>query len=218
MIRVVVCDDHAVIRLGLVELLDGVGDIEVVATAANGEEAVARAAELQPDVVLIDLAMPVLDGTAAARMIRAANPNVKVLVLTTFDDPRMIDGALTAGASGYLLKDEEPSALIGAIRAAVGGGVPLSPAVAAHIIRRPVETPDGILTMREAQILALTIEGLSNKQIARRLGISDTTVKTHFSNIFDRIGVRDRTQAALWYSRQVEGGNPPDGLVARAPD
>jgi len=216
-IRVVVCDDHAVIRLGLVELLDGVGDIEVVATAANGEEAVARAAELQPDVVLIDLAMPVLDGTAAARMIRAANPNVKVLVLTTFDDPRMIDGALAAGASGYLLKDEEPSALIGAIRAAVGGGVPLSPAVAAHIIRRPVETPDGILTIREEQILALTIEGL-NKQITRRLGISDTTVKTHFSNIFDRIGVRDRTQAALWYSRQVEGGNPPDGLVARGPD
>jgi len=108
--------------------------------------------------------------------------------------------------------------LTGAIRAAGGGGVPLSPAVAAHIIRRPVETPDGILTIREAQILALTIEGLSNKQIARRLGISDTTVKTHFSNIFDRIGVRDRTQAALWYSRQVEGGNPPDGLVARGPD
>ena len=217
MIRVVVCDDHAIIRLGLAELLESASDIEVVGTANNGVEAIACVAEHQPDVALLDLAMPVLDGTAATGIIRAANPSVKVIVLTTFDDPRMIDATLTAGASGYLLKDEEPSALIAAIRAAVGGGVPLSPAVAAHVVRRPVETPEGILTTREAQILALAVDGLSNKQIAQRLGISDTTVKTHFGNIFDRIGVRDRTQAALWYAQQAKDGRPPVGLAGGGP-
>ena len=209
MIRLLVVDDHPVVRNGLVELLSTTDDIEVVAAAVNGAEAVELAALHHPDVVLMDLSMPVMDGCEATRRIVEADPAARVLVLTSFTDQEGILDAIDAGAVGYLLKDAEPSELLGAVRAVARGESPLDPKVAATLLRSRTtgrQAPE--LTDRERQVLQLVGAGLANKQIARRLDISEKTVKAHLTSVFRRIGVTDRTQAALWAERH---GIPPTG-------
>lgn len=198
MIRVLIVDDHAVVRGGLEQLLATADDMAMAATAVNGEEAIARAAELAPDVILMDLSMPVLDGIEATRRIVAANPAARVIVLTSFSDDRRILDALAAGATGYLLKHAGPDELLGAIRAAAAGDAPLDPKAARVLLdsRRPRPTQE--LSKREEDVVRLLATGLANKQIARRLGITERTVKAHLTHVFERLGVTDRTQAALW--------------------
>jgi DNA-binding NarL/FixJ family response regulator len=202
MIRVLIADDHGVVRAGLAQLLATFPDVELVGSAANGEEAVALAAERSPDVVLMDLEMPVLDGIQATRRIRAAQPDVAVVVLTSFSDRERILSALDAGAAGYLLKDAEPDALARAIEAAARGEAPLDPKAARALLsaRRTASPADG-LSDREREVLAMVAQGLPNKVIAQRLAISEKTVKTHLTSVFRQIGVTDRTQAALWAQR-----------------
>ena len=199
MIRVLVAEDHAVVRSGLLQLLGNVAEVEVVGAASDGEEAVALAAAERPDVVLMDLEMPTLDGIEATRRIRAADESVNVVVLTAFSDRRRILDAIDAGAVGYLLKDAEPEELIRGLEAAARGESPLDPKAAqALVAARAAQGTDPELTPREREVLALLADGLPNKLIARRLEISEKTVKAHLTNIFHRIGVSDRTQAALW--------------------
>ena len=199
MIRVLIAEDHAVVRSGLLQLLGNVAEVEVVGAASDGEEAVALAAAERPDVVLMDLEMPALDGIEATRRIRAADESVNVVVLTAFSDRRRILDAIDAGAVGYLLKDAEPEELIRGLEAAARGESPLDPKAAqALVAARAAQGSDPDLTPRERQVLALLADGLPNKLIARRLEISEKTVKAHLTNIFQRIGVSDRTQAALW--------------------
>lgn len=199
MIRVLLVDDHAVVRSGLEMLLATAEDIEVAGTAADGAEAVDVAARVRPDVILMDLSMPGVDGIEATRRIVAADPDAHVVVLTSFSDTRRILDALDAGAIGYLLKHAGPDEVLGAIRAAAAGGSPLDPKAARALLeaqrgRRPAET----LSPREREVLRLVARGLANKAIARRLEITERTVKAHLTNIFSAIGVTDRTQAALW--------------------
>jgi DNA-binding NarL/FixJ family response regulator len=208
-IRLLVVDDHAVVRAGLERLLANYDDVELVGTAADGEEAVARSAELQPDVILMDLAMPVLDGIEATRRIMAARPETQVVVLTSFSDRLGILGALDAGAVGYLLKDAEPHELMSGIRAAARGEAPLAPKAAKALLTdRSEHRPVAQLTQRERAVLTLLSAGLPNKQIARQLGISEKTVKGHVTSVFRRIGVDDRTQAALWAQQHGLLDNP----------
>jgi DNA-binding NarL/FixJ family response regulator len=198
-IRVVIADDHAVVRSGLDQLLATAGDIELVGSAGDGAEAVAVVDAVVPDVVLMDLSMPVLDGTEATRQIVAAHPEVKVVVLTSFADDRHIAGALDAGAIGYVFKHADPDEVIGAVRSAAAGDAPLDPKAARVLLesrRRPGRR--GELSRREEEVLRLVAQGLPNKQIARRLSISERTVKAHLTNVFARLDVTDRTQAALW--------------------
>lgn len=202
MIRVLIAEDHAVVRGGLLQLLEHVDDIEIVGAAAGGQEAVALAAAEAPDVVLMDLEMPDLDGIEATRKIRAANPEVNVVVLTAFSDRQRILGAIDAGAVGYLLKDAEPEELIRGLEAAARGESPLAPKAAQALVSaRAEQQTEPELTPREREVLALLADGLPNKLIARRLEISEKTVKAHLTSIFQRIGVTDRTQAALWAQR-----------------
>ena len=202
MIRVVLAEDHAVVRTGLVQLLGGVDGVEVVGVAAGGEEAVALAEQHTPDVVLMDLEMPGMDGIEATRRIRRASSNVNVVVLTAFSDRQRILGAIDAGAVGYLLKDAEPEELIRGLEAAARGESPLDPkAATALVAARASQQGEPELTPREREVLALLADGLPNKLIARRLDISEKTVKAHLTSIFQRIGVTDRTQAALWAQR-----------------
>lgn len=207
MIRVLIADDHAVVRTGLDQLLSTEGDIELVGAAANGAEAVELAAQLRPDVVLMDLGMPVLDGAGATRRITAEVPSVRVVVLTSFADDRHIAEALDAGAIGYVLKHADPDELIGAVRAAAAGDAPLDPKAARVLLEaRRNPSPRGRLSAREEEVLRLVAQGLANKLIARRLGISERTVKAHLTNVFAAIGVTDRTQAALWAAEHL----PPE--------
>ncbi len=209
MIRVMLVDDHAVVRQGLEQLLTSAGDIDVVGTAANGAEAVDQARELAPDVILMDLSMPDVDGVEATRRLLADVPDRRVVVLTSFADQSIILSALDAGASGYILKDAAPDELIAAVRAAATGGAPLDPKVARVLLdHQRAPRPDAALSSRERQVLDLVAEGLANKQIARRLGIAERTVKAHLTRIFQQIGVTDRTQAALWAK---ENAAPPAG-------
>ena len=204
MIRVVVAEDHALVRSGLVELLSAAGDVDVVGTASNGEEALGAVRELRPDVVLMDLSMPVLDGIEATRRI-AVDGGPRVVVLTSFSDRDRILGALDAGAVGYLLKDAEPEELVRGVRAAARGESPLDPKAATAVLSARAERRTGgaeDLSPREREVLALVADGLPNKLIARRLGISEKTVKAHLTRVFQQIGVTDRTQAALWAERQ----------------
>ena len=204
MIRVLLAEDHAVVRGGLLQLLGDIDDFEVVGAATGGEEAVTLAAEHKPDVVLMDLEMPDLDGIEATRRIRAADPEVNVVVLTAFSDRRRILDAIDAGAVGYLLKDAEPEELIRGLEAAARGESPLAPKAAqALVAARTAGQTDPDLTPREREVLGLVADGLPNKLIARRLEISEKTVKAHLTNIFQRIGVTDRTQAALWAQRNL---------------
>jgi DNA-binding NarL/FixJ family response regulator len=202
MIRIVIADDHGVVRAGLAQLLATFPDVELVGAAADGEEAVALCAERRPDVVLMDLEMPVLDGIAATARIRAAQPEVAVVVLTSFSDRERILRALDAGAAGYLLKDAEPDELGRAIHAAARGEAPLDPRAARTLLSSRTATgASAPLSEREREVLAMVAEGLPNKVIARRLSISEKTVKAHLTSVYRQIGVTDRTQAALWAQR-----------------
>jgi DNA-binding NarL/FixJ family response regulator len=209
MIRVLIVDDHAIVRNGLAQLLETTDDLELVGAARDGEQAVTMTAELQPDVILMDLSMPGTDGIAATGRIVAANPSAHVLVLTSFSDKTRILDALQAGAEGYLLKHSEPETILTGIRDVVADGSPLDPKAARVLLtNRRSPGPDTQLTVREQEILEMIGDGLQNKTIARRLGISDRTVKSHLTNIYQRLGVTDRTQAALWAQRQRR---PDDG-------
>ena len=202
MIRLVIADDHAVVRAGLAQLVKTFEGVELVGAGANGEEAVALCAERRPDVMLMDLEMPVLGGIEATARIKAAQPDVAVVVLTSFSDREQILGALDAGAAGYLLKDAEPEELAKAIRAAARGEVPLDPKAARALLSaRSTVAPVASLSEREQEVLLMVVEGLPNKLIARRLSISEKTVKAHLTSVFRQIGVSDRTQAALWAER-----------------
>jgi DNA-binding NarL/FixJ family response regulator len=202
MISVLIADDHGVIRDGLGRLIDALEDIELAGTAVDGSEAVQRARELEPDVVLMDLDMPRMDGIEATRLITEERPGTAVLVLTSFSDRARILGALSAGACGYLLKDASSEEVADGIRAASRGESPLDPRAARTIISARAEPdPIGALSVREREVLALLVEGLPNKLIARRLDISEKTVKSHLTRIFRELGVTDRTQAALWAER-----------------
>jgi DNA-binding NarL/FixJ family response regulator len=202
MIRVLLAEDHAVVRAGLEQLLAGADDIELVAAAANGVQAVELAERHRPDVVLMDLVMPELDGIEATRRIVAREDAPKVVVLTSFSDRRAIMDALDAGAIGYLLKDAEPADLVRGIRAAARGESPLDPKAARELLSARTERPSAELSPREREVLVQLASGLPNKLIAQRLGISEKTVKAHLTNVFGRIGVTDRTQAALWAQRE----------------
>ena len=202
MIRVVVVDDHAVVREGLELLLGRFDGIECVALAADGAEAVEVVRDVQPDVVLMDLSMPGVDGVEATRRLGVEAPGAAVVVLTTFADRNHVIDAVDAGAVGYLLKDSGPEQLEAGIRAAARGESPLDPKVAGALVQaRRDRRPDLRLTAREREVVLLVGEGLANKNIARRLGISEKTVKTHLTSAFAALGVGDRVQAALWVER-----------------
>jgi len=199
MITVLVVDDHAVVRAGLATLLETADGISIVGTAANGAEAVAHYQALDPDIVLMDLSMPVLDGVAATKQIVNDDPDARVIVLTSLTEDRRILDALRAGATGYLLKDAGPDELISAIHSAAAGDSPLDPRAARVVLQSQRSLrPARELTDREENVLRLVADGLANKAIARKLGISERTVKAHLTNIFQRLDVTDRTQAALW--------------------
>jgi len=206
MIRLLIADDHAVVRTGLRHLVATFDGVELVGAAANGDEAVALCAEHAPDVVLMDLEMPVLDGIEATRRIVEAAPGVAVVVLTSFSDREQILRALDAGAIGYLLKDAEPAELERAVRAAARGEAPLDPRAGRALLQdRVAGSPLDGLSEREREVLGMVARGLPNKLIARELGISEKTVKTHLTSVFRTIGVTDRTQAALWAERHGLG-------------
>lgn len=202
-IKVLITDDHAVVRQGLRMFLELDPEIEVVGEAANGEEAVAMARDLAPDVVLMDLVMPVMDGIAATEAIRAESPEVEVMALTSVLEDASVSGAVRAGAMGYLLKNNtEAAELCRAIKAAAKGQVQLAPEAAARLMRevRSPESPEP-LTERETEVLMLIARGRANKQISYELFIADKTVKTHVSSILTKLGVSSRTQAALYAVR-----------------
>ena len=207
MISVLVAEDHSVMRGGLVELLSVADDLEVVGTAANGAEAIELAEELRPDVVLMDISMPEVDGIRATGSILEAEPEARVVMLTAFSDRDRVVAALDAGAIGYLLKDSEPQEVLDAIRAAARGEAPLAPRAARELLAARSEEQHADLSKREREVLVLVAEGLPNKLIARRLEISEKTVKTHLTSVFQRIGVSDRTQAALWAQRHGIGAD-----------
>jgi len=206
MIRVLLADDHGIIRDGLGRLIAGLEDVDLVGTASDGAEAVERARALEPDVVLMDLDMPRVDGIEATRRIIAERPGAAVLVLTAFSDRPRILGALEAGACGYLLKDVASDEVAEGIRAAARGESPLDPRAARTVLSARAE-PDPLagLSEREREVLELLVEGLPNKLIARRLEISEKTVKSHLTRIFRELDVNDRTQAALWAERHGLG-------------
>jgi DNA-binding NarL/FixJ family response regulator len=194
MIRVVLVDDHPLVRAGLISLLATAPDIEVVGEAADGQEAIELYTSTEPDVVLMDLSMPVMDGVAATRALHSNHSNARVVVLTSFSDVARVREAIAAGAAGYVLKDCTPEELLAAVRSAAGGHTPLDPRVAGALLPgagAPVASDQ--LSNREQQVLRL-----ASKQIGRTLGITERTVKVHLGNIFRRIGVSDRTSAALW--------------------
>ena len=207
-IRVLVVDDHAVVREGLRTFLELQEGIEVAGEAGDGSEGVAAAERLRPDVVLMDLVMPRLDGVGAMRELRSRVPGVRVIVLTSFADDDTVLPAVRAGAAGYLLKDVQPPELVGAIRTVHAGEALLAPAVATMLVEQlAAEDGDGgaardeHLTPREGEVLALLARGLANKVIARDLGVSERTVKTHVSNILAKLNLTDRTQAAVYAVR-----------------
>jgi DNA-binding NarL/FixJ family response regulator len=203
-IRVLVADDQSLVRSGFRMLLDGEEDMEIVAEAANGVEAVDKAARYEPTVVLMDIRMPELDGLEATRRILAADADAKILVLTTFDLDEYVYAALRAGASGFVLKDEPPEQLLAAIRIVAAGEALLSPAVTKRVITKFTQMPNKpappeveTLTERELDVFRLIARGLSNAEIGRELFISDTTVKTHITHLLQKLDLRDRVQAVV---------------------
>jgi DNA-binding NarL/FixJ family response regulator len=205
-IRLVLADDHAVVRRGLAQLLSAADDVEVVGEASDGSDAVRLVRREHPDIVLMDLSMPVLDGIGATRQIASEHPDVRVVVLTSFAERARVLDALDAGAVGYLLKDADPEELVRGVRAAARGESPLHPRVASALVaERAGRRATVELTEREREVLELVGTGLPNKVIARRLGISEKTVKAHLTRVFERIGVTDRVQAALWVQRNMGG-------------
>ncbi len=204
MIRVLLVDDHRLVRAGLASLIGSTPDMAVVGTAADGPAAVVAAAETEPDVVLMDLSMAGIDGVEATRRIVAAQLAAQVVVLTSFSDRERVLDAIDAGAVGYLLKDSEPAERVAAVRAAARGESRLDPRIASTLLRgRDGRRGGPELTDRELEVLDLVCRGMANKQIGRALGISERTVKAHLTNVFQRIGVTDRTSAALWAQRNL---------------
>jgi DNA-binding NarL/FixJ family response regulator len=204
-IRVLLVDDHQVVRRGLRTFLEVQEDIEVVGEASDGAEGIDQADALRPDVILMDVHMPGMDGVEALRALRARGSEARVLVVTSFTETRSVVPALRAGATGYVYKDVDPDALAGAIRSVHAGHVLLQPEVAEALLSDdgtpPVAGRGGTLTEREHEVLALIASGRSNREIARTLVLSEKTVKTHVSNILMKLDLSDRTQAALWAVR-----------------
>ena len=194
-IKLLLCDDHPVVRSGLRGMLESQPDLEVVAEAANGSEAIVLARRHQPDVVLMDLRMPEVDGIGATKSIRAERPDAKVLVLTTYETDADILQAVEVGAVGFLLKDAHQDQLFGAIRDAAQGDSPLTPSVAARLMERLRDTSDTTLSAREVEILRLVAQGTNNRGIAAKLWISEATVKSHLNRTFEKLGAVDRTSA-----------------------
>jgi DNA-binding NarL/FixJ family response regulator len=207
-ITVLIADDHPVVRQGLQVLLSVTGDIEVVGEAADGGQAVALAAELDPDVILLDLKLPVMDGIAVLRELRDRGRGARALVLTSAPDRSLVSLAVQAGAAGFLYKDVDPDALVRAIRSVHDGHTLLAPDAAGSLLRSGAAAPAvqgiGALTAREREVLAQIADGRSNREIARLLRVSEKTVKTHVSSVLAKLGVADRTQAALLAVRQLE--------------
>ena len=216
-IRVLVADDQSMVRAGFRMLLSGEEDIEVIAEASNGLEAVEKAARFQPTVVLMDIRMPELDGLQATRRILAADDDARILILTTFDLDEYVYEALRAGASGFVLKDDPPEQLLAAVRTVADGEALLSPTITKRVIKQfmriPQPTPSkklDDLTERELDVFRLIAGGLSNVEIGRELYISDTTVKTHITHILQKLNLRDRVQAVVlaYETGLFDGGNP----------
>ena len=203
MIRVLIVDDHPLVRQGLTGVLTGVSDIEVVGAVADGALAAEAAVAGQADIVLMDLSMPGMDGVRATSEVLALRPHARVVILTSFAEQARVLAALDAGAVGYLLKDTEPDDLIDAVHQAAAGNAPISPRAALALLppRGASKPPSADLSPRERQVLALVAVGLPNKSIARRLQISEKTVKAHLTRIFAALDVYDRTSAALWAQR-----------------
>ncbi len=213
-VRVLLVDDHTVVRRGLRLVFELEEDLEVVGEAADGREALDRVAELQPDVVVMDLLMPVMNGVEATRAIRARHPEVEVVALTSVLEDRMVVDAVEAGAAGYLLKETRPDELFEAVRAAARGEVRLDPRAQARLmreLRRPTASAPAreVLTEREAEVLQLLARGATNKAIAQSLGVGEATVKSHVSSVLGKLGLKSRTQAALHALRE--------GWVTREP-
>jgi len=206
MIRVLVVDDHGVVRLGVERALSGLPGVEVVGAVADGEQALAAVPELEPDVILMDLQMPGLDGIAATREILRQQPDARVVVLTSYLDRATIEAALEAGAIGYTLKDGDPQELERVVRVAADGDFPIAPKAARLLLAsNSTSTAGPNLSQRERDVLALVADGCPNMEIARRLWITERTVKGHLTRIFREIGVDDRTQAALWAQKHGLG-------------
>lgn len=202
-IRVVLVDDHTVVRAGLVALLSAAPDITVVATAEDAAGGVAAVLQHRPEVTLMDLSLPDRYGTDAIGQIRSAWPEAVIVALTAFADPDHVHQALQAGACGYLLKDIAPQELLAGVRSAAAGDVPLDPRISRSALHLDPAATSVRLSRREREVVALLAQGLSNPAIAARLGISTHTVKAHLHHIYDRIGVRDRTSAALWAAQHT---------------
>ncbi len=209
-IRILLVDDHTVVRRGLRLAFDLEEDLEVVGEAANGQEALAKVEELKPDVVVMDLLMPVMNGVDATRAIRRDHPDVEVVALTSVLEDRLVIDVVEAGASGYMLKETRPDELFEAVRAAARGEVRLDPRAQQRLVRE-VRAPEvkEALTERELEVLKLVAVGASNKGVAQQLGISEATVKSHVSNMLSKLGLKSRTQAALHAIRE--------GWVVREP-
>jgi len=206
-IRVLVADDHQLVRAGIRRLLDAEPDITVVAEAGNGAEAIESSVVTSPDVVLMDLSMPDVDGVEGTRGVRARCPEARVLVLSILSDRPRVTEVLAAGATGYVLKDSEPAALVAAVRTLAGGLAHIDPRVAAALL--PASARAGrvgsALSPRETDVLRLVAQGLANKEITRALGISERAAKAHLGRVFREIGVLDRTSAALWAGEHLRG-------------
>ncbi|HEX7538106.1 MAG TPA: response regulator transcription factor [Dermatophilaceae bacterium] len=208
MTTVLLVDDHPLVRAGLTTLIATTDDLQIVGEAAGGEQAVEMAADLKPEVVLMDLSMPGMDGVEATRLILGAHPEIRVVVLTSFADEERVSDALAAGAVGYLLKDCDAREVIAAIRSASQGHAPLDPRVARALLPSTTPRVKDTLSARELQVLRLVAKGLANKQIGRSLGISERTVKVHVGHVFRRIGVTDRTSAAMWARDNISAEGP----------
>lgn len=213
MIRVLIADDHPLVREGLRSFLSTIEDIEVVGEASDGSEAIAMARDLDPHVVVMDLAMPNVDGIEAIRQISGANTSIRIIALTSFATDDKVFPAIEAGAAGYLLKESEPADLADAIRTVHRGEPILHPSVAARLMRQVAAASPRAhrtdLTARELEVLRLIAAGRSNKQIARELSVAEKTVKAHVSNVLSKLGVADRTQAAV-YAVQNGLASPPE--------
>jgi DNA-binding NarL/FixJ family response regulator len=209
-IRVLVVDDHAVVRAGLSAILATAQDVQCVGTADDGASALRMAEQLTPDVMLLDIAMPGPDGIAVTRELRRAGRPVRILVLTSFCDAQLVLDAVQAGADGYLLKESRAEDILDGVRAVAAGRAPVDPTVARALLAEVrARSPAEVLTDREREVLDLVRAGHPNKSIARRLRISERTVKSHVTHIFQRIGVADRTQAALWAERHLRASGVP---------
>ncbi|HEY5248220.1 MAG TPA: response regulator transcription factor [Dermatophilaceae bacterium] len=204
MTTVLLVDDHPVVRAGLTTLINTTDDLTIVGEAGGGEQAVALVGDLEPEVVLMDLSMPGMDGIEATRRILLANPHVRVVVLTSFADEDRVADALAAGAVGYLLKDTDAREVLAGIRSAALGHAPLDPRVARALLPSATPRVKDTLSIRDLQVLRLVAKGLANKQIGRSLGISERTVKVHVGHVFRRVGVADRTSAAIWARENLD--------------